>query len=181
MSMANYGMYWVRIVLVGLVLVGGLNWGFHAFGYNLVSGLSKAVGIKTLERVIYTLVAVSAFILLFDRTIWLPFLGESVLPESIVPLKSHDGDTSVEIYVSPNAKVAYWAANPGANPEIDVESAYKGFENSGVVKADVTGRAVLKFNKGTAYVVPTGVHLKSHVHYREVSGVMMGPVQSVFV
>jgi uncharacterized membrane protein YuzA (DUF378 family) len=169
------------MVLVALVLIGGVNWGLHAFGYNVVEFIGKSLKLKYLEKVVYVLVALSAIWLAFDRTSWLPFLGDSVLPAPLVSLKSHEGDTSVVVKVSPNVKVAYWAANPGKNPEVDVYHAYGNFENSGVVQADAHGNAVLKFDKGTAYVVPSGKHLGSHVHYREVSGIMMGPVQSVFV
>ncbi len=179
--LSDYVRYSLRMVLVALVLIGGVNWGLHAFGYNVVEFIGKSLKFRYLEKVVYILVAVSAIVLLFDRTSWLPFLGDSVLPASVVPLKVHDGDTSVVVKVSPNTKVAYWAANPGKNPEIDVYDAYGNFENSGVVQSDAHGNAVLKFNKGTAYVVPSGKRLSSHVHYRELSGIMMRPVQSVFV
>lgn len=179
--LSDYTRYSLRMVLVALVLIGGINWGLHAFGYNVVEILGKLLKSKMLVKVVYVLVALSAIVLLFDRNSWLPFLGDAVLPDSVVPLKPHEGDTSVVVQVSPNTKVAYWAANPGKNPEIGVYDAYGKFENSGVVQSDAQGNATLKFNKGTAYVVPSGKRLGSHVHYREVSGIMMKPVQSVFV
>ena len=177
----SYSKYWLRILLSALLIVGGLNWGLHAFGYNVVTMLSRALRVPQVEKVIYILVAVSAVILAFDVNTWLPFLGESVLPSVLVPVKEHDGNTQVLVEVSPNAKVVYWAANPGTDPEIKVNAAYGDLKNSGVAQADENGRAVLKFDKGTAYVVPTGKQIDSHVHYRELSDIMMGPVQSVFV
>jgi hypothetical protein len=40
---------------------------------------------------------------------WLPFLGSSVLPSPLVPLKTIEGNTKVTVNVSPNSKILYWA------------------------------------------------------------------------
>ena len=48
------------IVLFYITVVGALNWGFHATGYNLVEKLAGAVGgesAKTVENSIYYVVA----------------------------------------------------------------------------------------------------------------------------
>jgi uncharacterized membrane protein YuzA (DUF378 family) len=177
-----------HMVLIALVLVGALNWGFHTFGYNLVEMLNRFLsGVfkrrLPLDRIIYVVVAISALILAFQRDTWLPFLGESVLPGAVLALKTNSGDTTVDVKVKPGTKVAYWAAKPeaeGAVPQVKV--AYDDFENSGVVVANEQGVAKLVFNKGTSYVVPSGRKLESHVHYREFGeDGMMGPVKSVFV
>jgi uncharacterized membrane protein YuzA (DUF378 family) len=50
----------VFIVLFYVTVVGALNWGFHAAGYNLVEKLAGAVGgesAKTVENGIYYVVA----------------------------------------------------------------------------------------------------------------------------
>jgi hypothetical protein len=114
---------------------------------------------------------------------WLPFLGESVLPGTLVPLKAHSGNTHVKVQVTPGAKVAYWSAMPGDDSDINVRDAYAKFENSGVVVADGEGVATLSFNKGTDYVVPSGKRITSHVHYREFTDEygMMGPIGTVYV
>ena len=191
-----------HMVLIAIVLVGALNWGFHTFGYNLVEMLNRFLsGVfkrrLPLDRVIYVVVAVSALILAFQRDTWLPFLGNSVLPGAVVPLKKNMGDTTVDVKVMPGAKVAYWAAEPetklgatdkGASEGNKADSvplvraAYDQFENSGVVVANDQGVATLVFNKGTSYIVPSGRKLESHVHYREFGeDGMMGPVKSVFI
>jgi len=87
------------------------------------------------------------------------------------------------VNVSPGAKVAYWSAMPGDNPDIDVRDAYAKFGNSGVVMADGEGVATLSFDKGTDYVVPSGRSITSHVHYREFNDEygMMGPIGTVYV
>ncbi|MBL8029682.1 MAG: DUF378 domain-containing protein [Candidatus Doudnabacteria bacterium] len=41
-----------------LVIIGGLNWGLHAFGYNLVDMIFGAG--SALSKVVYVLVALSA-------------------------------------------------------------------------------------------------------------------------
>lgn len=179
----------LHMVLIAIVLVGALNWGFHTFGYNLVEMLNRFLsGVfkrrLPLDRIIYVVVAVSAVALAVQRDTWLPFLGNSVLPGAVVPLKKNMGDTTVNVKVTPLAKVAYWAAEPndGADSVPLVRAAYDQFENSGVVVANDQGMATLVFNKGTSYIVPSGRKLESHVHYREFGeDGMMGPVKSVFV
>jgi uncharacterized membrane protein YuzA (DUF378 family) len=202
-----FSQYVVHMILVALVLVGALNWGFHAFGYNLVEMLNRFLsGVfkrrLSLNTIIYVVVALSALYLAFQRETWLPFLGDSVLPGAVVPEKKNSGDTTVDVHVKPGAKVAYWAAKAqessvgvessvngtdksvnGAESSVPkVRDAYAHFENSGVVIANDAGVATLVFNKGTSYIVPSGREIKSHVHYREFGeDGMMGPVQSVFV
>jgi len=194
-----FSQYVVHMILVALVLVGALNWGFHAFGYNLVEMLNRFLsGVfkrrLSLNTIIYVVVALSALYLAFQRETWLPFLGDSVLPGAVVPEKKNSGDTTVDVHVKPGAKVAYWAAKAqessvGADKPVGTESsvpkvrdAYAHFENSGVVIANDAGVATLVFNKGTSYIVPSGREIKSHVHYREFGeDGMMGPVHSVFV
>ena len=46
------------LLAIVLVIVGGLNWGLYAFGYNLVSILLG--GVPVLERIVYGVVALAA-------------------------------------------------------------------------------------------------------------------------
>ena len=178
----------LRIIAVFFLVVGGLNWGLTAFDYNIVDKINRLLSDRfrtrlRLDKFIYIVVGLCALGLLFDRTMWLPFLGESVLPGTLVPLKSHTGNTHVKVQVEPGAKVAYWSAMPGDDPEIGVRDAYAKFGNSGVVMADGEGVATLSFDKGTDYVVPSGKQIVSHVHYREFTDEygMMGPIGTVYV
>jgi len=50
---------WVAIILV---VVGGLNWGLYAFGYNLVDMLFGSIPV--LAQIVYILVALSAIYLI---------------------------------------------------------------------------------------------------------------------
>ncbi len=191
MSDGNIWLYTsVRMIAVALVLIGGVNWLAFAFGYNLVETINRILsGVfrrkLPIDKVIYFIVGVCAIVLAFDRTLWLPFLGESVLPSVLIPLTSaKTTDNTVKVQVAPKTKVAYWSAKPSENPEIPtVKDAYGNFENSGVVMSDDKGVATLTFEKGTSYVVPSGKEIASHVHYRELSGEygLIGPVKSVFV
>jgi len=183
----------LRMIAIVFVLAGALNWGAVLLGYNVVERINIVIGHLfhkrfSLDRVIYFLVAISAVFLAIDRTLWLPFLGETVLPEVLIPVKDHVGKEKVTVKVYPNTKVAYWAALPKSADKDDdkdpsVEVAYDGYTNSGVVMSDADGNAVLTFDKGSSYIVPSGKTIQSHVHYRELRGKygVIGPVQSVFV
>lgn len=48
-----------------LVIVGALNWGLTAFGYNLVDMIFGAG--STIAMVVYVLVAISALVLVADK------------------------------------------------------------------------------------------------------------------
>ena len=183
-----YTLYTIRMFMTGIVLFGAVHYGAMIFDYNLAEYLNLVffrVFRKRgfVDKVIYALFAICALVLAFDRTTWLPFLGDTVLPSAVVPLKTNIGDTTIDVKVAPGAKVAFWAAKPGTDPNTKVEQAYDDYSNSGVVLANDLGVATLTFNKGTEYVVPSGKHLGSHVHYRMFNDKvgMIGPVQSVFV
>lgn len=51
----------IDIIAIVLVIVGGLNWGLYAVGYNLVNMLLGWMPI--LEKVVYVLVALAAIYL----------------------------------------------------------------------------------------------------------------------
>ena len=185
-----YVMYTLRMIVTGIVLFSAIHYGALFFDYNLAEYFNlvyfRAFNKRaSIHKIIYALFAISGIILAIDRTTWLPFLGDAVMPSSLVPLKTNVGDTSVEVHVEPGAKVAYWAAKPpkGADQVPLVQTAYDDFSNSGVVIANDLGVATLSFDKGTDYVVPSGKHISSHVHYREFDSKlgMAKPVQSVFI
>ena len=134
----------IHMVLVALVLIGAINWGFCAFNINLVKIIADFINnlFKTklpIENTIYILVAVVAIKLAIDRNTWLPFLGESVFPDSLIPLRTPSkSNIKVKIQTKPNVKIAYWAALPSADKQL-VEKAYGDYSNSGVVMADANG------------------------------------------
>jgi hypothetical protein len=180
----------LHMLLLAVVFIGALNWGAVAFGYNLVTELSLSINklAKTnlpIDKVIYGLVAVCALILASRKTTWLPFLGKSILPSPLVPLKTPiKSDTKVQIKTWPNSKIAYWASKPNdTTPDTtpNVEKAYDDYSNSGVVLSNDKGEAELLILAGTDYTTPSGRKISRHVHYRVVGlkyG-LMGKVKTV--
>jgi uncharacterized membrane protein YuzA (DUF378 family) len=175
-----------RMVLTALVIVGGLNWGATALGYNLVEILSKTINSYfnsdyPIDKVIYIIVALAAIMLAMRRTTWLPFLGRTVLPGSLLELKTpKDANKKIKIKTKPNTKIAYWAAT-GKDSEQGVWDAYGEYPNAGVVMSNEKGEAELSIVEGAGYVVPTGKTIARHVHYRVVGPYgMLGKVKTQF-
>ena len=186
----EYFLVKLRHLLLVLVFVGALNWGTTAFGYNMVDIVSTNLNELCkcnlyLDKIIYILVALSAVKLMLDRDTWLPFLGKSVLPCSLIPMREIKGDTVVTVNVKPNTRVAYWASLPQKSDVIpDVVTAYGDYSNAGVVMSDATGKAMLVINKGTDYDVRYRLfnkRIKRHVHYRELCDTfgMVKPIKTV--
>lgn len=162
----------MHIFLMSLVIIGSINWGLYALGYNLVDAVSYELNKLFNSRIpfnniIYIMVGLAGLWLASKRSTWLPFLGKTVLPESLVPLKkpSTTTDTYVSIKTLPNVKIAYWSALDKGD-ETDVIKAYGNYENSGVVMSDDKGNAILPIMTGTGYTLPSGDILPRHVHYR---------------
>ena len=181
----------MRILLLSIVLFGALNYGAMGLGYNLIDGssiyLNQTSGKNLyLSSIIYIIIACAALYLAFDQTTWLPFLGDTVLPGSLIPLKQNTNEsgrhTIISVQVKPGARVAYWASLPNDKEVPLVEQAYADYSNSGVVLADRLGRANLRVVMGSAYEVPSGKVIKRHVHYRELDQQygMIGRVQTVY-
>lgn len=166
--------YWsakIRMLITAIVIIGTLNWGATAVGFNVVEKLSQSINqlLKSnipFDKVIYIVVAVCGILLASNRTTWLPFLGTAVFPDSLVPLQQPTkSDTTITIKTKPNVKVAYWAALPKGE-EPDVITAYGDYSNGGVVISDANGVAVLPVLSGSAYTVPSGRKISRHIHYR---------------
>ena len=181
-----YLMTKVRMIVTALVIIGAINWGTTALGYNLVKMLSKFINtsLKTdlpIDKAIYILVGLCGISLAFSRTTWLPFLGRSVLPGNLLKLQTPSKvDRELTIKIVPNSKVAYWAATGKDKNEQDVFDAYGDNSNSGVVIADEKGIAELPIMEGAGYKVPTGKRIPRHVHYRVIGNSMMDRVRTAF-
>jgi uncharacterized membrane protein YuzA (DUF378 family) len=154
-----------------LVIAGALNWGLSVYQINIVeiinSYLDNTIGTIThFNKLIYITIAIAGLYLV-NRDNFLPFLGKTFIPTSVIPLKTNKfQDDSVIIQVKPNSKVIYWAAKKSNQDKPDVWNAYDDYSNSGVIMADPEGKAVLKLQKGSGYIVPGGKYIKPHVHYR---------------
>lgn len=158
-----------KLFMFGMILliVGALNW--LVIGVAGVNVLEKLVG-RTLARILYVLVGLAALTIAFNRDTYLPFLGETVMPCSIIPEQIPNGaDTTLTVNVRPGATVLYWAAEPeteGLKKIGDWRQAYLKFMNAGVVKANGEGEAVLLVRAPQPYTVPWKGRLEPHVHFR---------------
>ncbi len=181
-----YTMTKVRMIITAVVIIGAVNWGTTALGYNLVDILSKTINSSLklnlpIDKAIYILVALCAISLASKRTTWLPFLGMSVLPGNLIKTQTPaKADKKVKVKVQPNAKVAYWAATGKDKKDQDVFDAYGNNSNSGVVIADKNGNAELPILEGGGYKVPSGKRIQKHVHYRVIGNSMMERVRTVY-
>lgn len=179
----------VHLLLFALVIVGALNWGLVALGYNVVSGIDQSLNSLfgtqwPIDTVVYTLVAVSALLLMFQRDSWLPFLGHSVMPGSLLSESTPSGASKqVTIMCQPHTRVVYWASDKNDSALPDVFQAYGDFKNAGVTFSDANGQATLRIRDPTPYTVMKGIKtLPVHVHYRkELSPGMFGPVHTTFL
>jgi uncharacterized membrane protein YuzA (DUF378 family) len=156
-----------------LVVIGGFNWGLVAFtGKDAVSTLFGKGSM--VANGIFIAVALSALLLAFYRDSYLPFLGPTVMPCSLLKEQvPENADFEVRIYVKPGAKILYWASEP-ANKDLetvqDWKKAYLGFRNAGVAMADKDGYVNLKVRKPQSYTVPMRGELSPHIHYRQCGG-----------
>ncbi len=156
-----------------LLVIGGLNWGIVALtGGDLVSAVFGRGSV--VARGIFLVVALAAAFVAFKRDYYLPFLGETHVPCSVMADKVPEGaDTSVGVRVRPGAKVVFWAAEP-ANEDmktaVDYRAAYLEYRNAGVATADADGNATLKIRTPQGYTVPMKGALPPHIHYRECDG-----------
>jgi uncharacterized membrane protein YuzA (DUF378 family) len=167
-----------------LVLAGSINWlSIGVTGQDLV----RMVLPPRWARWVYIVIGLAAVLFVFQRDVYLPFLGETLVPGGALSPKSPQGaNDQVTITTKPGARVLYWAAEPDPNQGKDAPSwdiAYKNYENSGVAVADDTGQAILRYRgPPQAYAVPMKGRLDPHVHFRvcEKNG-FMGRVQTLFL
>jgi uncharacterized membrane protein YuzA (DUF378 family) len=175
----------IYMLVVFFVILGGVNWLLMgAMGINV----ARLVLSRRVAAALYVLIGACSLMLAFRRDVYLPFLGETVLPAGALTLKTpQSANESVEITTRPGAKVVYWAAdaNVNADPKSlpDWSTAYGEFENSGVVVADDQGKAILRIRgPPQPYTVPMKGKLNPHVHFRvEKEGGFFGRVQTYYV
>lgn len=169
---------YLQKIAIGFIVLGALNWGF--IGGLHINIIEKLIGKTIITKILYILIGVSAFFLVFNRDTYLPFLGETVFPSSVLQEQTPAGATrTVKVKVKPHTKVVYWASEPGDNLEKkNYEVAYAKYENAGITISDNNGTALLNIREPQSYTVPFQT-LSPHVHYRtfQESG-FLGPVQT---
>ena len=175
---------YMRFVARIILMVCALCFAAHLGGYNPTSYILKY---KILSFFIILAVVASIIYFIIDRNFYLPFLGWAVYPcgslAEKVPLKA---DKTVSVQVLPNVNVIYWASEPASidkQPITNPWDAYANYDNSGVVRSDAKGNAILRFRSPSSYQVGL-IHrqLKTHVHYRICKHPgMLSDVKTVFV
>lgn len=173
-----------HMVAIGLVIIGAVNWGL--VGTIKVDIIAKLFGKGIFARSLYILIGLAALSLMFYRDTYLPFLGESIMPCSILTNRAPPGATrDVKVKVNPGAKVLYWASEPATEHLKEInnwQKAYTDYENAGVSTADVNGEAILKVREPQAYTVPIKGRIEPHIHFRVCGdGGWMGNVKTVFL
>jgi hypothetical protein len=152
-----------------IIMVSALLFTCQLGGYNPSKFLTQN---KIISFIVILIIVASIIYNLFDRNFYLPFLGWTVYPcGSLAEKVPNKADTTVTIQVKPNVNVIYWASEPSSAENQPIDNpwdAYANYDNSGVVKADDTGKAVLHVRNPSSYQVGLmNKTLKRHVHYRE--------------
>ena len=139
-------------------------------------------------RWLYIVIDIAAVYIAKDRNTYLPFLGQTALPCSVMPKQGLVQPThKLSLTTKPNTKIVYWAAKLGQDYTQHAMQAYEvpnlEVPNSGVAMSDKTGKAELRFKDPQGYYVDHwGIkkYIPRHIHYRECQGnLMVGPVQTI--
>ena len=166
----------------------------HFFAAIIVVVTSLVISIKgmtsnqstTGKVLLCLLVAACALYLAFQRSTYLPFLGETVIPCSLLQEQTPEGANYEKRVTVQGAgrKVLFWAAEPDTEyleKLNDWRKAYLGFHNAGVTIITADNIALLKVRKPQPYTVPVKGRLEAHIHYRVCGdNGFLGPVQTVF-
>lgn len=170
---------------VVVLVIAALNLGL--VGLNRVNLVERLLGKGTwLLRGWYLFVGVAALSMAFNRDTYLPFLGETHFPCSLLQEQTPPGATrNVQVRVEPNAKVLYWATEP-SDGGVDLKPydiAYGGYKNAGVAIADHNGFVMLKVREPQDYTVPFKGRLEQHIHFRTCSDTpgFIGRIKTVYV
>ena len=160
---------YLRMKTKCILIVAALLCAAQLGGYYPLNFIKKY---KVLNFIILLSLVASIIYNIFDRNFYLPFLGWTAYPCGGLAEKiPRDADTTVTVQVKPNVNVIYWGSEPKTNEEQPIDNpwdAYANYDNSGVVRADSQGKAVLHFRNPSIYQVGLmNRTLKKHIHYRE--------------
>ena len=180
----TYVVKFIEKILAAIVLLGSISWALIGiFKFNIISWLAKKT-FTSAEPMIYIIVGLAAIYFLFSRDFYLPFLGETIFPCEPLADKIPDNyDTTKTIKVEPNSNVIYWASESAKDDVIDNPwLAYSKYNNSGVIRSNDNGIAILKIRKPVSYKIPSGRVLQPHIHYRvcKLNGIL-GRVETIYL
>ena len=150
-----------------LIVIGALNW--LMIGVMNINILERLVGPR-ISTGLYLLVGLSALYVMFDRDTYLPFLGPTLVPCSVLQVREPPGATKeVKVVIEPHTKIMYWAAEPASDGLKNVKSwmdAYQKYDNAGVAVSNGDGVVIMKVRDPQSYKVPFMGKIESHIHYR---------------
>lgn len=160
----------------------------HIFLFTIYQSVYILANDKT-SNFLKTIAAIALLATIFvgsSRTTYLPFLGSTVLPTSLLKdvsvsdVRAGDIVVKVPINAPDNTRVVYWASN-SADVVFDTPSdAYDGFKNSGVALVN-RGIATFYIQCPSSYKVPYAT-LSPHVHYRvSLPNGLLSIVKTVYV
>jgi hypothetical protein len=159
MSSLGPGLY---VVVVFVVLLSGAMWLF------LGAFMSE---FPFMLRLVMVIVGVLALIIMPNRDMYLPFLGETALPASVLQDTVPRGNVILALdNLPPNSKVIFWAANEAPPHSIQGPSeAYDNSLNGGIATASEEGVAHVTLYCPQQYKVSRlGIDkvLPRHIHFR---------------
>ncbi len=152
-----------------LLVFGAINYFVLAFfNFNFIDYLGEKIHNK-ISFIIYIIIGLAGLYQITRRDFYLSFLDKTVYPcGNLVEKKPADATIKKTIKTAPNINVIYWAAEYDDKIFKDPYVAYDKYANSGVVKSDNNGNAILEFRKPQGYNVPyKSKRINPHVHYRE--------------
>ena len=139
-----------------------------------------------LYLVIVITIGLISLYLLRQRDVYLPFLGDTVIPTSLLKNQIPSNATVTKVVkVPPGTKVLYWASEPSKNQNklIHAKDAYGDYKNMGVVVSNSKGLATLKVRNPQKYQVKKLFRTKiltPHIHYRYVkSSGMLSRIETI--
>lgn len=155
-------------------------------GSGIVALVAARLGMARVGGPLVGIVALLALVgciwLMMQRTSYLPFLGPTVLPGTVLQRRTPTNATVIVDIPSKADTIVYWASEPCCRVKPTPWKAYKDFKNSGVVDVDKERGIAEVHVRCPGRYVAKGKVLPRHVHYREVVGSgMMGPVKTVGV
>lgn len=170
-------------IAILLIVVGALNW--LIIGVMNINLLERLVGPR-ISTVLYVMVGLSALYVMFDRDTYLPFLGPTHVPCSVLQVREPPGATKeVKVVIEPHTKIMYWASEPASDGLKKVKSwmdAYQKYDNAGVAISNGDGVVIMKVRDPQTYKVPFAGKLESHIHYRVCGEAgFMGRVETTFL
>ena len=168
----------LHIVLTFILVIGAINWGLIGlYGFNLINYFFSST--LYIERGVYILIGLIGLYFAFNRNVFLPFLGETVLPSTLVKnidVAQYDKEFILCNIPKNVEKVLYWAAESEKNSNLEkvknYKEAYGKYTNVGTSTV-VNGCAKVKISTPQEYKVPRYLFfgervLPKHFHYRYV-------------